>query len=76
MPCWRELHTGTHEFDWCNKGRDVALAMARGLNFLHKNNVVHRCSCCFAECDHAANMLTGGICGRPLCSARTCDPRA
>ena len=40
---WRELHEGTHEFDWYNKGRDVAIAVARGLNFLHKNHVVHRC---------------------------------
>jgi serine/threonine protein kinase len=38
----RELHNGTHEFDWYNKGKDVALAVARGLNFLHNNNVVHR----------------------------------
>ncbi len=40
---WRELHEGTHEFDWYNKGREVAIAVARGLNFLHKNHVVHRC---------------------------------
>ena len=39
---WRELNNGTHEFDWYHKGKDVALAVARGLNFLHNNNVVHR----------------------------------
>ena len=38
----RDLQNCTHEFDWYNKGKDVALAVARGLNFLHKNNVVHR----------------------------------
>jgi hypothetical protein len=38
----RELHNGTHDFGWYNKGKDVALAVARGLNFLHNNNVVHR----------------------------------
>jgi hypothetical protein len=39
----RELHNGAHDFDWYNKGKDVALAVARGLNFLHNNNIVHRC---------------------------------
>ena len=31
-----------HVFDWRNKGREVALAVARGLHFLHQHNVVHR----------------------------------
>ena len=52
---WRELHEGTHEFDWYNKGRDVAIAVARGLNFLHKNHVVHRCG-----------SITGAICDETI----------
>ena len=46
----RELHEGTHDFDWYNKGKDVALAVARGLNFLHNNNVVHRCCLPISSC--------------------------
>ncbi len=39
---WRDYLDGTHAFDWRNKGHDVALAIARGLHFLHQHNVVHR----------------------------------
>ena len=37
---------GTHEFDWWHRGQDVALAMAKGLHFLHKNGIIHRCIPC------------------------------
>ena len=40
---WRDIKEGTNEYDWYNKGKDVALAVARGLYFLHRNGVVHRC---------------------------------
>ena len=40
---WRDRQAGTDEWGWYNKGRDVALAVARGLHFLHCNNVIHRC---------------------------------
>ena len=39
---WRDIRQGTSEYDWYNKGKDVALAVARGLHFLHRNGVVHR----------------------------------
>jgi len=39
---WRDIRQGTSEYDWYNKGKDVALAVARGLHFLHHNGVVHR----------------------------------
>ena len=39
---WRDIKEGTDEYDWYNKGKDVALAVARGLHFLHRNGVVHR----------------------------------
>lgn len=39
---WRDIREGTDEYDWYNKGKDVALAVARGLYFLHRNGVVHR----------------------------------
>ena len=39
---WEDAMGGTRVFDWRNKGRDVALAVARGLHFLHQQNVVHR----------------------------------
>ena len=39
---WRDIRTGSSEYDWYNKGKDVALAVARGLHFLHRNGVVHR----------------------------------
>ena len=42
MALWRDYLNGTHIFDWRNKGRDVALAVARGLHFLHRQSVVHR----------------------------------
>jgi len=42
MALWRDYLDQTHIFDWRNKGRDVALAVARGLHFLHRQNVVHR----------------------------------
>jgi hypothetical protein len=41
---WRDRQAGTDEWGWYNKGRDVALAVARGLHFLHCNNVIHRCT--------------------------------
>ena len=44
---------GTAVFDWRNKGQDVALAIARGLHFLHQQNVVHRCK----SADHAEVLL-------------------
>ncbi len=31
-----------HVFDWENRGKHVALAIARGLHFLHQNDVIHR----------------------------------
>ena len=40
----RELRLGTHEFDWCNKGKEVALEVAQGLHFLHNSGVIHRCA--------------------------------
>ena len=39
---WRDIREETSEYDWYNKGKDVALAVARGLYFLHRNGVVHR----------------------------------
>jgi hypothetical protein len=39
---WRDIREGTSDYDWYNKGKDVALAVARGLYFLHRNGVVHR----------------------------------
>ena len=38
----REQRLGTHEFDWSNKGKEVALAVAQGLHFLHTSGVIHR----------------------------------
>lgn len=43
---WRDTKNGTHEFDWENKGQQVALAVARGLHFLHTSGVIHRCGTC------------------------------
>ena len=39
---WQDGKDGTHIFDWDNKGKHVALAVARGLHFLHENDVIHR----------------------------------
>ena len=39
---WLDAKIGTQIFDWDNKGKHVALAVARGLHFLHKNDVIHR----------------------------------
>ena len=39
---WQDAKMRTHIFDWDNKGKHVALAVARGLHFLHKNDVIHR----------------------------------
>ena len=39
---WQDNKIGTHIFDWDNKGKHVALAVARGLHFLHQNDVIHR----------------------------------
>jgi hypothetical protein len=38
----RDALGGTREFDWWNRGQDVALSVAQGLHFLHQNGVVHR----------------------------------
>ena len=38
----RDALEGTREFDWWNRGQDVALSVAQGLHFLHQNGVVHR----------------------------------
>ena len=40
---WQDAMDMSTVFDWRNKGQDVALAVARGLHFLHQQNVVHRC---------------------------------
>ena len=40
----RELRLGTHEFDWYSRGKEVALAVAQGLHFLHTSGVIHRCA--------------------------------
>lgn len=45
-----DLHTAfhrckeldTHDFDWNNKGKQIALQVAQGLHFLHTSGVVHR----------------------------------
>ena len=42
----REQRLGAHEFDWINKGKEVALAVAKGLHFLHTSGVIHRCHPC------------------------------
>ena len=41
---WWDRQARTDEWGWYNKGADVALAVARGLHFLHCNNVIHRCT--------------------------------
>lgn len=38
----REVRLGTHEFDWYHRGKEVALAVARGIHFLHTSGVTHR----------------------------------
>ena len=52
----RELRLGTHEFDWCNKGKEVALEVAQGLHFLHSSGVIHRCAAveCPLPCEFRA----------------------
>ena len=40
---WQDAMDCAAVFNWRNKGQDVALAVARGLHFLHQHNVVHRC---------------------------------
>ena len=39
---YRESKNGTHMFDWSNRGKEVALGVASGLQFLHTKGVIHR----------------------------------
>lgn len=39
---YHDLIEDAHEFDWDNKGKQIALDVAQGLHFLHTSGVVHR----------------------------------
>lgn len=32
-------------YGWAARGRDIALDIARGLQFLHSKGIIHRCAC-------------------------------
>ena len=51
----RERKEGKHDLDWYNKGKEVALAVAQGLHFLHTSGVIHRCG----YCPHGTRVLHG-----------------
>lgn len=47
----RERRLGKNKFGWYRQGKEVALAVARGLHFLHTSGVIHRYAhTCNASC--------------------------
>ena len=36
------MEEGTHELDWSNGGKRIAISIARGLHFLHSSGAIHR----------------------------------
>ena len=59
------------EYAWHDRGRQIALDIARGLHFLHTSGVIHRsCLHCCALADARAADVgsTGRHAARPCCS--------
>ncbi len=46
MALWRDRQANTDEFSWYNKGRVIALAVARALHSLSCNRLLHRRAVC------------------------------
>ena len=49
-------------YGWAARGRDIALDIARGLQFLHSKSIIHRCVCADEPPIRGGCFLAGARC--------------